>query len=78
MIAGSAVSLTLIGFTGVAGWKAAERTDTEIMTLAGEKAASTTGQVSVQITEALSAGRSFAATLAGYVEDRTGRRRLTP
>ena len=74
VIAGSAVSLTLIGFTGLAGWKAAERTNTEILTLASEKAASTTGQVSVQLTEAMSAGRSLAATLAGFAEGGSARR----
>ncbi|CAO4145160.1 hypothetical protein LPLAFNJD_LOCUS1870 [Methylorubrum aminovorans] len=73
-IAGSAVSLTLIGFTGFAGWKAAERTNTEILTLASEKAASTAGQVSVHLTEAMSAGRSLAATLAGYAEGGNAKR----
>ena len=73
-IAGSAVSLTLIGFTGFAGWKAAERTNTEILTLASEKAASTARQVSVHLTEAMSAGRSLAATLAGYAEGGNAKR----
>ena len=74
VIAGSAVSLTLIRFTGLAGWKAGERTNTEILTLAGEKAASTAGQVSVQLTEAMSASRSLAATLAGFAEGGSARR----
>ncbi|MCP1550748.1 MULTISPECIES: methyl-accepting chemotaxis protein [Methylorubrum] len=74
MIAGSAVSLTLIGFTGLAGWKAAERTDREILALASEKATSTTGQVTAQITEAMSAGISMAAALSGFADGGTARR----
>ncbi len=74
VIAGSAIGLTLVGFVGISGWVAAERTNDQILQLAAEKAAVATAQTSVRIVDAVSAGTALTGTLSGLMGSGTVRK----
>ncbi|AWN45422.1 hypothetical protein DK419_03060 [Methylobacterium terrae] len=74
VIAGSAIGATLLGFVGISGWMAAQRTHDEIMQFAAEKAASTTARTSIQVVDAVSAGNALASTMSGLMGSGTVRK----
>ncbi|MDO1580688.1 methyl-accepting chemotaxis protein [Rhizobium oryzicola] len=68
LVAGSAIALVVTAYTAYTGWDAKIRTEAQVMTLATEKAAMVSQKVSAQITEAVSAGTTLAASISGYIE----------
>jgi methyl-accepting chemotaxis protein len=68
LVTGTAIAIVVSAYTGFTGWEAKKRTEAEVLTLATEKAAMVSQRVTTQITEAVSAGTTLAASISGYIE----------
>ncbi|MFD1353408.1 methyl-accepting chemotaxis protein [Methylorubrum suomiense] len=73
-VTGTAVTVALMGFLGVTAWRNAERVRADVIELAIKEASSASGQVGIQLTEAVSAGTAMTAGISGLIETGTARR----
>ncbi|RFC64048.1 methyl-accepting chemotaxis protein [Fulvimarina endophytica] len=73
---GIAIGAILVGYTGFNLWQTKTQTEAEILALAAAKAQIVAEDVSIEITQATSAGRALAGGISGYLEsgaaDRAG------
>ncbi|MFC7662662.1 cache domain-containing protein [Methylorubrum suomiense] len=68
------MTVALMGFLGVTAWRNAERVRADVIELAIKEASSASGQVGIQLTEAVSAGTAMTAGISGLIETGTARR----
>ncbi len=73
-VTGTAVTVALMGFLGVTAWRNAERVRVDVIELAIKEASSASGQVGIQLTEAVSAGTAMTAGISGLIETGTAQR----
>jgi methyl-accepting chemotaxis protein len=71
---GAAVTVALVGFLGMTGWRTAERVRADVTALAVKEAQVASNQVGLQLTEAVSAGTAMTAAVSGLLETGTARR----
>ncbi|TWD48253.1 methyl-accepting chemotaxis sensory transducer with Cache sensor [Agrobacterium vitis] len=69
LAAGAAMALIIASHTALTGWQTSERVNREVLELAGEKAASVSNQVAVQISSLVSAGTTLAGSISGLIEN---------
>ncbi|MGO4854043.1 methyl-accepting chemotaxis protein [Phaeovulum sp. W22_SRMD_FR3] len=68
LAAGAAITVIVLAYTAVSGWRTSTKVNAQVMELATQKASWAAGQVGLQMTVASSTATALSAMIAGYIE----------